>query len=586
MLTCVRHIITHIQEGLLQKIWLETKWIYQYVKHYRKYIFLYTVLGLVNVALSLGVSLASRDLVDVITGYKTAILLRVFCITVGLTVVNIITSQLTGFSKTWISTKVNMEIKTQVFSKIMITDLESISVYHTGDLLTRWTSDAGTIANGILNWIPDLIIYFFRFAGAFAIVLYYDASFAVFALISVPVSIILSRSIVKRMVANNEKVAAMNAMISGFNQETFSSIQTIKAFDMIPVYNKKLKKIQSDFFIMKMDYEKMSIAVAVLMSFVGILASYSANGWGIYRVWSGAISYGTMTLFLSMSATLTGAVNSMIGLVPTAIGLTTSASRLMDILNMPTEDYSLDEKVHKFSEDHQKNGISLKATGITYCYGTGTQVFENADLEAHPHEIIALVGLSGEGKTTMLRLILSLLRPQSGSILLEAGNDVLPLTPSARKMFSYVPQGNTMFSGTIADNLRNVKEDATDEEIMEVLKLACAWDFVSKLPKGIESELKERGGGLSEGQAQRLSIARALLRHSPILLLDEATSALDVTTERTVLKNIMADDYPRTCILTTHRPTVLTLCNRVYAIRNMRSEALSKEEITLLIKDF
>ena len=261
----------------------------------------------------------------------------------------------------------------------------------------------------------------------------------------------------------------------------------------------------------------------------------------------------------------------------------------MDIVEMPQEDHSQDTLVTEFEAQHKLEGIGLELKELNYAYHTGTEVFRNANLNAYPHEIIALVGPSGEGKTTMLRLLLSLLKPQHGDLSVCSGANFskkISLSPSTRKLFSYVPQGNTMFSGTIAENMRIVKPEATDAEIIEALKLACAWEFVAKLPDGIQSEIKERGGGLSEGQAQRLSIARALLRKSPILLLDEATSALDVATERNVLKNIMQDTYPRTCIVTTHRPTVLNICTRVYAIREKKCECLAESEIQKLIAEF
>jgi ABC-type bacteriocin/lantibiotic exporter with double-glycine peptidase domain len=332
----------------------------------------------------------------------------------------------------------------------------------------------------------------------------------------------------------------------------------------------------------------MSVWTSLLLTTVGFLVSYASYGWGIYRVWSGAISYGTMTMFLSLSGTLTSTLSNLTSLVPTAISLTTSAGRLMDIVEMPREDYSADDDVVRFAEENRQNGISLQLSDISYSYQNGTEVFSHASMEAHPHEIVALVGPSGEGKTTMLRVILSLMPVSGGSaeVLAQNTGEHLPLSPSTRKLFSYVPQGNTMFSGTIAENMRNVKPDATDEEIVDVLKLACAWDFVEKLPDGINSKVGERGGGFSEGQAQRLSIARALLRKSPILLLDEATSALDVAIERRVLRNIMQDDYPRTCIVTTHRPTVLHLCSRVYAIRNKQCVVLDDGEIEKMIHEF
>ena len=206
--------------------------------------------------------------------------------------------------------------------------------------------------------------------------------------------------------------------------------------------------------------------------------------------------------------------------------------------------------------------------------------------EANPGEIVALVGPSGEGKTTMIRLLLGLIRPDEGfvRILVNGQNDIfIDANAESRNLFAYVPQGNTMIAGTIAENLRMVKEDATDEEIIEALKTACAWDFVKKMREGINSSVRERGKGLSEGQAQRVAIARAILRDAPVLLLDEATSALDVATERKVLKNIIKNHPNKTCIVTTHRPSILSVCSRVYAIRDKKCEVLSQEEIEDLV---
>ena len=380
----------------------------------------------------------------------------------------------------------------------------------------------------------------------------------------------------------------MSAKMSGFNQEAFSNIQTIKAFDLIRLYAERLRGLQREYLTMKLEFQKMSMATSILLSIVGLAVSYSCYGFGIYRVWSGAISYGTMTMFLSLSGSLTGTLNQLVSLVPTAVSLTTSAGRLMDILDMPKEDFSDADQVEQFAGLNRTDGIGISFSGVSYAYHNGKQVFCGADFLARPNEIVALVGPSGEGKTTMLRLMLGLLHPQEGerTLIGETDGEKIAVDPSARRLFSYVPQGNTMFSGTIAENMRNVRPEASDEEICEVLKAACAWEFVEKLPDGIYSMVGERGGGFSEGQAQRLSIARALLRRSPILLLDEATSALDVATERRVLRNIMSTTEPRTCIVTTHRPTVLSICQKVYRIREQKCVQMQEEEIRQMMQEF
>ncbi len=580
--------IKRIKEGRLQEMWRQTRWIYQYARHHWKAMIFYTLLGMVGTVVSLLSSLVSRDLVDIITGHQTGAVIQTFAMMIGLNIGATLMNQISSYASSYISMKVDAEIKSDIFSKILVTDWESLTGYHTGDLLTRWGNDASAISSGVLSFIPNMIIYIFRFISAFAVVAYHDITFAIFAFLGMPVSLILSKTLMRRMVNNNRRSAEMSAKMSGFNQEAFSNIQTIKAFDLVAAYAAKLKKLQKEYIGMRLEFQRMSMGTNLLLSIVNMLVSYSAYAWGIYRVWSGAISYGTMTMFLGLSGTLTGSLHNLTSLIPSAISLTTSAGRLMDIIEMPREDYSQKEEMQKLWERNKQKGISLEVKEVAYAYKNGTSVFEGASLEVHPGEIIALVGPSGEGKTTMLRLILSLITGQEGEAMLRGNStgECAVLTPATRFLFSYVPQGNTMFSGTIAENMRNVKEDATEEEIKKALELACAWDFVSKLPDGIYSRVQERGGGFSEGQAQRLSIARALLRDTPILLLDEATSALDVATERKVLKNIMQDDNPRTCIVTTHRPTVLSACSRVYAIREKRCRMLSQQEIEEMLTNF
>lgn len=590
MLSKIKHYIDQIKKGRLKELLAELGWIYKHAKHYTLFIGLYTLLGLSGTITTLFAGLVSRDLVDIITGHNAGELISTFLTMIGMTLGTTLISQLSTYISTKISIKIDNDIKAKIFDDILVTDWEALSRYHSGDLLVRWSGDVSSISSGILSIVPNLIIYLFRFFSALIMVLYYDASFAIFALVSIPISITASRITLKRMRQNNMQSMTVGTKMSSFNQETFSNIQTVKAFDMIPLYSKRLRELQKQYSDIRLKYQRTAIANTFILTIVSMLVTYSSYAWGIYKVWNGDITYGTMTMFLTLSGTLSASVDNLISFVPSTIMFTNSAKRLMGIANLPKEDYSQKDEVAQFFENNKNIGVGLSIRNATYTYATGTEVFEKATFDAHPHEVIALVGPSGEGKTTMLRLILSIIRAKEGEGFIcagdgtpESGKPYMNLTASTRQLFAYVPQGNTMFSGTIADNMRNVKEDATDEEIIDALKIACAWDFVEKLPGGINTEIRERGGGFSEGQAQRLSIARALLRHSPILLLDEATSALDISTERQVLKNIMDDMYPRTTIVTTHRPTVLNICTRVYSISNKQCRLLGKDEIDDLI---
>lgn len=588
MIAKLQFYLKRIQDGRLKEMWTQTLWLYSYVRKYWFSIVLYTLIGLGGTGISLITSLLSRDLVDIVTGHKSNELLKTFIMYISFTLANVILSKILDYIATIISLKIDNAIKADIFEKMLLTRLEPLMSYHTGDLLTRWSSDASVISDGVLNWLPDLLIAIVRFLSALGIVLYYDPLFALLAIAGMPVSLLMSKTLLSRMQSRNLESAALNAKMMGFHQESFSNIQTIKAFDLIPLYVKKLHEYQKEYLQLQKKYQKLGILSSVFLSFVGLIVSFSCYGLGIYRVWSGTISYGTMTLFLSLSGTLTGTLNTLVGMVPSAINITTSSGRLMDIIKMPREDHSAAPKIDAFYQKNKQDGLSISLQDIQYAYAHGDTVFEHTDLVIEPDQIIALIGPSGEGKTTMLRILLALLEPQSGSLSIQNAKDTsvfVDYSPAIRRLFSYVPQGNAMFSGTIAQNMRNVKPDATDEEIITCLKTACAWDFVHKLPDGIYSTIGERGRGFSEGQVQRLSIARALLKKAPFLLLDEATSALDTVTEHRLLQNIMQKRAAGSCIVTTHRPTVLTICDKVYAIREKHCELLSSEDVDKILSN-
>ncbi|MBP3312211.1 MAG: ABC transporter ATP-binding protein [Butyricicoccus sp.] len=557
-----------IDDGFLQEFAGELRWLWQYIRRYRMTVVIHILLGVLGILMGLGSSVASKYLIDAVTGYKTGTIGLAASLMVGMQLGNIAMRSISSRVGAVINIRVQNEMQAEVYRRILATDWESVERFRSGDLLNRLNSDASGVASGVTSFIPSLISSSVQFLGAFAIIAYYDPTMAVLALLGVPVSVLASRVLVRRMRDYNREMKGIYSDLMSFHEDSFQNITSIKAFGITGLFDQKMDGLLGTYRDAYLRYNQFSVKTTALMSLMGLVVSASCFGWGVYRLWTGAISYGSMTMFLQLASSLGSAFSTLIGLAPTAISISTSAGRIMAVVELPAEDATPDK-------DFLREGAySVDLRGVTFRYQGGEPVLRDADVTAQPGDLVALTGPSGEGKTTLLRILLGLAHPTGGeAALIGASGKRYPISAATRGAFGYVPQGNSIFAGTIADNLRLTKPDATDAELETVLKAACAYDFVKELPGGMQYVVGGRGKGLSEGQAQRIAVARALLRGAPILLLDEATSALDEDTEERMLRNLMEGGWVRTCILVTHRPGSRKFCTRGYRVRDGRVEA-------------
>ncbi len=562
----------------LEKEW---KWLLRYASRYRFQIAFYVIIGLVSTAMGLGSSVATKYLIDSVVTHNGDTVFRDAAMAVGLGFAQIIISSAISRIATIVGTKISNEIRSGAYEHIVFSKWEDIRKYHSGDLLNRIEGDVASVSSSIITYIPGVFTKAAQFIGCLAVVLYYDPTMAIFAFISAPFLVLSSRITMKMIRKYNKESREMNGKILSFYSESIQNLQTIKAFDITKRYVEQMKTNLDLYRKIRLDHDKFSIIMSLCMSVIGLVVAYTCYGWGVYRLWNNEISYGTMTLFFQISGQLTGSFSSLVALLPGAITIATAAGRIMEITDLPLEENKNDEQAQKMEKSANENGVTIVCDNLKYTYPDGDEpVVGSATFRAEPGETIAFVGPSGEGKTTLLRLILGLIEPDSGSLTVETKDGMtIPVSESTRRFCSYVPQGNAVFSGTVSDNLRIVRPEATDDEIIDALKIADAWSFVEQLPLGINTEISEKGVNFSEGQVQRISIARAILRDAPIIVMDEATSALDAKTEETVLANMMKAYTNRTRIITTHRPSMLQYCTRVYRINENGSLVETDEQI-------
>lgn len=577
-------LISKWKDGTFSEIIDDWKWIFSYSKKYKGAIAFYTLLGIFSTSMGLVSSVAGKYTIDIITGYQTRKLGIMIIIVLGSALFNLIFSNVINRISTKLSIYINNDIQADIFNKIMDAEWMSISQFRNGDVLNRFNGDVNTVSSNAISWFPTIIIAIYNFIATFVVIWHYDKIMALIAFISAPVMLIMSRFLIKKQREYGQEVKEMSSNLMTFEVETFYNFDTIKSFGISSLYSRKMRKWQEKFKEISLKYNMFTIKTNIFMSSLGMVVQYAAFGYCLFRLWTHDITYGTMTLFMQQRSNLSSAFNNVVSIIPAFLNSSISAHRIRELVELPKEVHIPESNE---LDAYAGDGFTVQMKDVNFSYIEGKKVITDSDFFAHPGEIIALVGPSGEGKTTMIRLILGLIRPEEGSSCICASNGrEIPMNADTRHLFAYVPQGNTILSGTIAENMRMVKEDATDEEIIEALKISCAWDFIGKMPDTINSKIGERGRGFSEGQAQRIAIARAVLRDAPILLLDEATSALDVTTERKVLRNIIKQKPNKTCIVTTHRPSVLNMCQRVYRVMETHVTELSEEESSRMAMDF
>ena len=577
-------LIKKWKDGSFKEILEDWKWILSYSRKYVWAIVFYTFNGLLGTTLSLVSSVASKYTLDIITGYKTDMLGVLIAIMIGSTVFSLVINNTVGRISLRLSLRIGNDIQSDIFDKIMDADWLRLTRYDNGGLLYRFQNDIPTVSGNAISWIPQIILVFYNFVATFLVVWQYDKTMAFLAFLNAPFSFMMFALLTKKRRSYIRRQMEMGSQMMNFRLETFANVDTIKSFGVAPYYSKKLRDWHKRYEDFSMDYNKFTIKTSIVSSLFGTLTQGVVFGYCLYRLWTGDITYGTMTLFMTQRSRLAGAFSSLVHIVPQFLNSSISAHRIRELVDLPREVHV--ERSREL-DAYIQDGFSVEMRDLTFGYRRGQRVIRHSDLVAKPGEIVALVGPSGEGKTTLIRLILGLVQPKGGEAVIRASNGTeLPLNADTRHLFAYVPQGNTILSGSIAENMRMVKEDATDEEIIEALKIACAWDFVEKMPGTINYKLGERGRGLSEGQNQRVAIARAVLRDAPVLLLDEATSALDVKTERQVLDNIIQQRPNKTCIVTTHRPSVLNMCQRVYRVMDTTITELDEQEAAKMAIDF
>ena len=532
-----------------------TRWLWNASQGYRVPILASILAGTTRIGISLTFVWQCKHLIDIATHQADGNIAIGLASMTGCIVLQLLLSSLVNRLYAHTEISLRNRLRQNLFEHILKSHWSGRETFHSGDMLNRMEEDVRTVTDLLAGSIPSAGITLFQLAGAALFLFCLDHRMAVVILLIMPLALLFSKLYMKRMRHLTREIRATDSRLQSHLQENLQHRTLISTLEYTSMAADMISTLQSGLKRLVMRRNSFSIFSGLMVQAGFALGYLTAFAWGIYGLDTGMVTFGTLTAFLQLVAQVQRPVVELARQIPAFISALTSVERIDELTSLPLEEQGEPLIL--------KGKVGIRLENVTFAYPDGKRkVIEHFTHDFEPGSLTAVLGETGSGKSTMVRLMLALLRPDGGNITLYDERQSLPASPLTRRNFVYVPQGNTLVSGTLRDNLLLGNPEATDAQMWKALHMAAA-DFVHELPQGLGTPCGEMGTGLSEGQAQRIAIARGLLRPGNIVLLDEPTSSLDSDTEQTLLERLSHTIQGKTLIIITHQMQTARLCDKI-----------------------